>query len=137
MYICISNIFIRRSVNQAFVSHVLDYFTCTQDKPVALRFGREATRCVFFNTSMCNDNAEQYNLLDLSWQRRTCCCRMCTVERKDMNYVATVFGGNLRCGKDAQELITKSTPHWKKKLLRQPGTIIRSSNEDKEVQTVV
>jgi hypothetical protein len=82
---------------------------------------------------MCNDNAEQYNLLGLSWQRKSCCCRMCTVERKDMNYTATEFNGNLRSGKEAQALIVKSTPHWKKKLLRKPGTSVRSTQEDKEV----
>jgi hypothetical protein len=83
---------------------------------------------------MCNDNAEQYNLMGLSWLRKNCCCRMCEVTKKDMNYTATAFGGNLRCGKTARALIERAAPVWKKKLLRKRGEgYVRTTALEKKV----
>jgi hypothetical protein len=51
----------------------------------------DPVKLVFFCTSFCNDNAEQYALLGMSWMRLRGCCRICDLSKKEMNITPSVL----------------------------------------------
>jgi hypothetical protein len=85
---------------------------CTDGNPVKL---------VFFCTSFCNDNAEQYALLGMSWMRIRGCCRICDLSKKAMNTTPSIYldkDGTYRDSERVFSLIRISEAAFKNKLTR-------------------
>jgi hypothetical protein len=76
-----------RRLNQQFVKRALNTLYETLHGPVKLVYGqsRNVHTFVFMFVSMCNDNEEQYQLLNLIPRSAERPCRMCNVPRSEVN----------------------------------------------------